>query len=421
MGRNIRKQDPKVGRGISADYPLFVVMFLILALGLFMVLDASYARASQPTPMTHGNAYYFLERQALWAFVGILALVWAMNMRYWKLSRYGPFAMILAFVLLLLVWAPGVGVHSHGAARWINLRIIQIQPSEIAKVCCVLFLAGYLPARKLKVQKLEGLLVGVFLPVGLIAALIIKQPDLGTALSLLATCFIMLFVGGAQVKHLLAIAAVGALLLSIYCLARPYTAKRLLGFVDGGAGSTTYAYQVDQSVEALQAGGLHGLGPGQGDAKFFHLPAPYTDFIAATLGEEFGLVGSLTLLGLFFFFTLRGCHIAHRCPNPYGTLLATGLCSMVTVQALLNLAVVTRSLPNTGVPLPMVSFGGSSLMLVLFATGLLLSVSRWPDLKDIDAALESTGRGSSSTSAAAGGRRPTLLKIDTDVHEMARH
>lgn len=383
MSEITRKMEAPVGRKIPADYPLFALMLIILALGLFMVFDASYAQASQ-SGITHHDPAYFFKLQSLWALIGMAALIFAMRMRYWKLARYGGHAMAFGILLLVLVMAPHLGVHSHGAARWLKLGPIRMQPSEIAKICVVLYLASFISRRQRSIQRLETGVVGALFPVLIAAALIIKQPDLGTALTLVATAMVMLAIGGAKLKHLAAISLLGFTLVAMMAWSHPYSRLRLQSFVSGSAGDRTYSYQANQSLKALESGGVHGIGPGEGDAKFFHLPAPYTDSIATTLGEEFGLIGSLVLIGLFFLFTLRGCHIAHQCRNAYGKLLASGLCAMITIQALLNLAVITRSVPETGVPLPMVSFGGSSLVLVMFAIGLILSVSRWPDLCSIE-------------------------------------
>lgn len=406
------ERDPRAGQPVSPDYPLFAIMLAILGMGLFMVLDASYARASQ-NGLTHGDPYFFFRSQVRYAVMGLVALVIAMQARYWKLHRYGSLALLVSIAALVLVMF--VGVHSHGAARWLRLGPVQLQPSELAKVCVALYLSAYISRRQRSLRNHWGALIGALGPVIIVGVLIIKEPDLGTAMTLVVTAFVMLAVGGANCKRLFAVAAVGAILVFIQAYRNPYSHQRLASFTNSSATDKTYSYQVNQSVLALQAGGFKGLGPGQGDAKFFHLPAPYTDFIAATLGEEFGLIGSLVLLGLFFSFTVRGYLIAHRCPNVYGTLLATGLCTMVTVQALLNLAVITRTFPDTGVPLPMVSFGGSSLVLVMFATGLLLSISRWPELTHTD--LISTQPRSVNRRVTPSCRPKELQVMDTDVRE----
>lgn len=385
MSVRTRRLDPLAGRSVPPDYPLFALMLIILSLGLFLVFDASYARASQESGITHGDPAFFFRQQAHWAIIGLVALLAALKLPYWKLSRYGAHALALAVALLLLVLAPHVGHRSHGAVRWLHLGPLQVQPSEIAKICIVIFLAGYLSRRERSIRLVRGGLAGALAPVAVVALLIIKEPDLGTALVLSVTSLVMLGLGGARLKHLAFVAIVGVGLVGVMALSHSYSRHRLLSFVSGTQGDRTYAYQVTQSIDALKAGGIHGRGPGDGDAKFFHLPACYTDFIATTAGEEFGLIGSLVLLGLFLWFTLRGFQIAHRCPNAFGTLLAAGLSTMISVQALLNLAVISRTVPDTGVPLPMMSFGGSSLVLVMFSTGLLLAISRWPDLRHLEA------------------------------------
>jgi cell division protein FtsW len=392
------------GRPLLPDFPLFVLILALLTLGLFMVLDASYARAVQPG-MTHEDPYFFFKQQAKWGVIGIAALLGAMRLPYWRLSRYGRPSILIGISLLALVML--VGHHSHGAARWLRLGPIQVQPSEVAKLCTVFYLASYIHWRPKTIRIFNPGLVGALWPVLVAVAFIIKQPDLGTALILLATAFVMLIIGGANLKHLGVIAGVGLMLVALMALSHPYSRHRLTDFFSGGADNQTSGYQVNESVKALEAGGIHGMGPGQGDAKFFHLPAPYTDCIATTMGEEFGLIGTIGLLTLFFILTLRGYYVAHRCPNSYGTLLAAGLCTWITVQALLNLAVISRSVPATGVPLPMVSFGGSSLVLVLFASGLLLSISRWPDLCDIKALLDEESQPRRT--------RPTLIQNRGDM------
>jgi cell division protein FtsW len=406
MSKVTRKLDPIAGRRTPADYPLFLCVLTMLAIGLFMVLDASYAHAAQPG-LSHGDPYYFFKVQLRWAAVGLVAMIWAMTFPYWKLARIGVPILILSAVLLILVKVPHLGMATHGAARWLRFGPIRIQPSELSKFCCVVFLAGYISRRPRAIRDLQTGLVGALLPVLAIAGLIIVEPDLGTALSLIGTSLIVLAVGGARPRHLGTIALIGMVLVGGLAMKHPYSRHRLLSFVSDGSDDRTYAYQVTQSVDALEAGGIHGLGPGQGDAKFFHVPAPYTDFIATTVGEEFGMIGSLALIGLFFCFMLRGLHIAHRCPNAFGCLLGTGICTMISLQALMNLAVISRSMPDTGVPLPMISYGGSSLVLVMFASGVLLSISRWPDLHHVDALL------GSKTSM-----NRTPVRLDVDLHEV---
>jgi cell division protein FtsW len=271
---------------------------------------------------------------------------------------------------------PGVGARANGATRWFEVGPIRFQPSEIAKFAVALYLAAVLSSQKFRVRKvLPGIIVPM-IPVGIIGALVLAQPDMGTASVIMINAFIMLLVAGALKRHLVTLAGVGVGLAGLLVVVAPYRLARLLTFLNPMEDYYGRGYQVVHSLVALASGGLLGEGLCEGREKFY-LPAAQTDFIfPATVGEEAGLLGSLAVVALFVIFTYRGLSIANRAKSPYYTLLAAGLTSMVSVQAAINILVVTSSMPATGVPLPFMSYGGTALIFALTTAGLLLNISR---------------------------------------------
>jgi cell division protein FtsW len=346
-----------------------------------MVFNASYPLATE----IHGDPWYFLKRQALSAVIGMGGLFLALRMPYWWLRKVAVAGLIATIALLALVLV--MGHTSLGAQRWIGWGPLRFQPSEFAKLTVVLYVAHLLAANPRLMRNfwggviplLLGLLVFVILPVEL-------QPDLGTAITLLVTVLLLFFAGGAKTRWmigLLVFFGACALGLALKDGTDGYRWKRVITFINPAADPLDAGYQITHSKIALGTGGLMGVGFGESREKLRgNLPAQRTDFIFAIVGEEMGLAGTCGTLLLFLIFAGRGFHIATRTKNRFGALLATGLTGMIATQALINIAVVTASVPATGVPLPFLSFGGSSLMTTLFAVGILLNVSRYPYRED---------------------------------------
>ncbi len=355
-----------------ADRFLLVVTLLLVGLGIVMIYSASAIRAQE----RFGDPTFFLKKQVVYAFVGLLAMAWAVGRDLKTFQRLTPIFFLGSLLLLLLVLVPHVGVRVNGARRWIRLFGLSFQPAELAKFAVIFFLASYFARRQ---DRLDSFLDGFLPPLcltGLMAGLIILQPNFGTAGILLFLVGVLFFVGGARISHLLSTAAAALPVLLILVLRSAHGRTRLLALVDPARVSAKATYQLDQSFYALGPGGLFGRGLGDSMQKLFFLPEPHTDFIFAIVGEEMGFVGAMLVLVLFALFLWRGTRAAVRAGDPYASYLALGITGLVVGQAALNMAVVSGLLPTTGVPLPFVSFGGSSLTLTLFGVGVLLNVSR---------------------------------------------
>jgi cell division protein FtsW len=293
-----------------------------------------------------------------------------------RFQRVTPILFLLSLLLLLLVLVPGVGVKINGARRWLRFFGLSFQPAELAKLAVVLFLASYFARRQ---DRLDSFLDGFLPPLlmtGLMAGLIIAQPNFGTAVILLLTAAVLFFVGHARVSHLLGTAALSLPGLLLMMWMSDHGRARLLALWNPSQVSARATYQLDQSFYALGPGGWLGLGLGNSMQKLFFLPEPHNDFIFAILGEELGFVGAVTVVAVFSVFVWRGTRNAIRAPDPYARYLAMGVTGLIVSQAVVNMGVVSGLLPTTGVPLPFLSFGGSSLVIMLFAVGVLLNVSR---------------------------------------------
>lgn len=358
----------------APDFVLFAIVLALLSIGIIMVFSSSAVAAGQ----TIGDPFYYLKRQLLWALLGLVAMVIVMNIDYFHYRGYVDWFLLGSIILLALV--PLIGLESKGATRSLGFGSISFQPAELAKIAMVLYLARNHSRNPLRIQSFGKGLMPSLLVMALLCGLIMLQPDLGTTVTLAGTTFIVLFAAGARLLHLglLAVAGVAAVALAIYL--EPYRMKRFLAFLDPWADPLGDGFQTIQSLLALGSGGLFGLGLGAGKQKLFYLPERHTDFIYAIIGEELGFFGAFTVLLLFFGFAWRGYKIALSTRDSFGSLVAVGITSLVIFQAIINLGVVTGSLPVTGITLPLISYGGSSLLFTLIGVGILLNVSRHADL-----------------------------------------
>ncbi|MBI2002411.1 MAG: putative lipid II flippase FtsW [candidate division NC10 bacterium] len=355
-----------------SDRFLLVVTLVLVGLGIVMIYSASAIRAQE----RFGDPTFFLKKQLVYAFLGLLAMAWAVGRDLKTFQRLTPILFLGSLLLLLLVLVPHIGIRINGARRWIRFFGLSFQPAELGKLAVVLFLASYFARRQ---DRLGSFLDGFLPPLlmtGLVAGLIIIQPNFGTAGILLFVAGLLFFVGGARIGHLFATAALALPVLLVLALQSSHGRTRLLALVDPARVSAKATYQLAQSFYALGPGGLLGRGLGDSMQKLFFLPEPHTDFIFAIVGEEMGFVGALLVLVLYALFLWRGTRAALRAGDPYASYLAIGITGLVVGQAALNMAVVSGLLPTTGVPLPFVSFGGSSLTLTLFGVGILLNISR---------------------------------------------
>jgi cell division protein FtsW len=358
--------------GRHHDRLLFTATLILVVLGIVMVYSASAIRAQE----RFGDPAYFLKKQVLWALIGLTAMVWMMGRDYRRLKPYILPLLLLALGMLILVLIPGIGVKVNGARRWIQFLGLSFQPAELAKLALVAYLARLLAGKEERVREFS---VGILPPLvvtGVFFLLIALQPNYGTAVVILLTALTMVFAAGARLTHLLAVGAAALPPLGLVLWSVPHVRGRLLAHLHPGAASPKALYQIGQSQVALGQGGGLGRGLGDGMQKLYYLPEPHTDFIFAIVGEELGFAGAALVVAFFALLLWRGIRIALAVPDRFGALLALGLISVIVGQAAINFGVVVGLLPTTGLPLPLVSFGGSSLVVTLLALGILLSVSQ---------------------------------------------
>ena len=357
------------------DRLLFVLTCLLTCVGIFMVYDASYAFSIEHF---HGDSFHFVKRQFVWAAIGCVVMLITIRVPYWRWRGVAVFAVSIAALLLIGVLIPHVGLRLNGARRWIGHGAVQFQPSELAKLALVLYLAHKCSGGAKTLREFRQGLLPPLLVLGALVALVVREPDMGTAIVLGGTGLVVLFLAGARSKHMGALLGGALLLGTAHAISKSYSLSRLSTFLNPKADQFGAGYQVWHALIALGSGGLTGMGLGEGREKLY-LPMANTDFIFPVIAEEWGLIGTLILLTVFFLVAWRGFIIAYHTKDVFGTLLAAGITTMITLQALLNISVATASLPNTGVPLPFISYGGSSLVLMMAGIGLLLNISCHPN------------------------------------------
>jgi cell division protein FtsW len=360
---------PVAGR---LDYQLLLVIVALLAFGLIMVYSSSVVTAYT----AYRNQFHFLFKQGFSAVLGLGAMLVLARIDYHVLRVFSVPGLAISVVLLAAVLIPGIGSEAYGASRWISLGTFQLQPSEIAKVALVLYVSHWLTSKREQVSDFAYGLVPFSVLLGVIVGLLMKQPDMGTTIVLVLTAVSIFFAAGASLWHLALLSAAGAFLGVVLIRLAPYRMERYLAFVDPWAKPLATGYHVVQSLLAFGAGGMTGVGLGVGRQKFMYLPFPHTDSVFAVIGEELGLVGTVAVVLGFLYFGYRGLRVAWYAPDQFGRLLAVGVTCGITFQAMVNMAVLTSSVPFTGITLPFISYGGSSLITTLAACGILLNVSR---------------------------------------------
>ena len=361
-----------VRRGEPAALLTVCVGSLVL-LGLIMILSAS----SVSSFATYGSSFLIFNKQLLWAAIGLASFVFFSRYDYRKLKNKGYLLLPFSAVLLLAVLIPGVGIVAGGSARWLGAGPLAFQPSELTKLALVLFLADVFSRKEESTLQDVSHTLLPFAPVlGGLVLLVMMQPDMGTTLLLGSIGLGMLFVAGAPTRYLLPMGLFGAGGAIFAALSADYRRERVLAFMDPWADPLNTGYHTIQSLIALGSGGWFGLGLGASRQKWSYIPNSHTDFIFAILGEEMGLLGTLTVLGLFGFIAYLGVRIARCSRDRFGMLVASGITIWIGVQALVNMGAVTATMPITGVPLPLVSFGGSSLVVSLMAMGILANIAK---------------------------------------------
>jgi cell division protein FtsW len=358
----------------APDFWLYVPVIVLAGIGVVMVYSASSIAAAD----RYGDAAYFLKRQLVWVGLGGVAMLLAQRIYYAALRRFTPLLLVLVLAALILVLVPGIGRVAGGARRWISLGgPLSVQPAEAAKLALTLYLANFLTYRADWLRDFHRGVLPPLLITGLMFGLILLQPDLGSAMLIGMVTFIMLFVAGARLTHLAGLTALGIPAVLVAILGEEYRRRRLLAFLDPWADPQGAGFHIIQSLLALGSGGVLGVGLGNSRQKFFYLPERHTDFIFSILGEELGLVGTGAVIAMFALFAYRGFRAARRAPDQFGALLAAGITTMILIQAVLNIGVTTGVLPITGVPLPFLSFGGSSLLFTMISAGVLLNISQY--------------------------------------------
>jgi cell division protein FtsW len=351
----------------SIDYALLITTLLLMAIGITMVYSSSAILAQD----VYHNSYYFLKKEVIFMVMGVVMLLIFKSIDYHLYYKLTYPLLLLSILLLFLVFIPSIGHRAGGAQRWINLAGFTLQPSEVAKISVIIFMAYTLAKKREKIK--------IFLPtmiiVGFISGLILLQKDLGTSFVIAFVVFTLFFIGGTRLWYLAAglLAALPVLYFLIFSV--DYRRRRILAFLDPWEHKLDEGFQIIQSYVAFNMGGLWGAGLGQGKQKLFYLPAAHTDFIFSVIGEELGLIGVLFVIGLFIFLMIRGIKIALRAPDLFGTYLAIGITTLIITQVLINFGVVMGLLPTKGLPLPFISHGGTSLLVMTTLVGILLNIS----------------------------------------------
>ena len=358
---------------VRVDNTLLTVLLLLLMSGILILFSATYYQA-----LRKGDALLEVKRQLIGIGLGTVLMLITSRIPYtfWRKPVVVKSGLALSLLLLVLVIIPGVGVYLNGSRRWLNIAGMSFQPSELAKIVSVLYLAAAIDQRKEHLGKLITGIAPLLIVPGIFFVLILEQPNLSTAGSIMIAAVLMLLIAGVKWRHLSLMGICGLCLGMVYAWIEPYRRERLLSFRDPFAQMSDEGYQLAQSLIAIGSGGLFGRGLGQGRQKFSYLPYPESDFIFSIVGEDFGLLGCTVVILLFMAFAFAGMRIAVNCPHRYGSLLAAGLTAMITLQAALNIAVVIGVMPTTGLPLPFFSAGGTSVSLLMASTGIILNVSR---------------------------------------------
>lgn len=370
--KEIESTEKKVKRK-PLDYGLLIIVLILLAFGLVMVLSASAPYSLR----TEGNSYFYAEKQLKFAILGIIIMLIVSNVDYriYK-GKLADIAMIGAGLLLVAVLIPHVGITRNDATRWLGIGTFQFQPSELMKIALIIFLSAKISKDPGKLKNFWTGLVPYLALIGIVGALLMFEPHMSATMIIAVIAIAIIFAAGAKMSHLVPIGIIG--MIGAFFLARmkEYRWKRMIIFLDPWQDAQGDGWQIIQSLYAIGSGGLFGVGIGKSVQKYMYIPEPHNDFIFAILAEELGLVGVLSVMILFGLFVWRGITIALKAPDMFGTLVAVGITTMIGIQAVFSMAVVSSSMPVTGVPLPFFSYGGTALIMLLASVGVLLNISR---------------------------------------------
>ena len=371
------KNNPQNIAGTGRVDPVLLTVSLVLVgIGILMVYSAGHVLSAKQ----YGTSYHYLKMQGIACFIGALGMIVCTYIPFRFYEKYSTLLLFLSVVLLVLVFTP-LGSSVRGAEggrfnRWIAVGGIQFQPVEFAKIALIIHMAHFLARNP---EKIKSLFYGVMpnvLIIGLMFGLVAMQPDFGSAVLLAATAGCLLFIGGIRISHTLLLTGIGIVLLAGFIISDPYRMTRVTDYWASVQSPNTAGYQLGRSLNALAWGGLYGVGIDGSAAKIDYLPYPHTDFIFAVLGEEFGFIGTTVVVLLFMIFLWRGISIARQTDDRFGAIFGTGLTIIISLQAFINIGVVTGLLPTKGITLPFLSYGGSSLVISLGCVGILLNISR---------------------------------------------
>ena len=367
----IRVLSFKKSKPYKFNFALFLIMILLLCIGFVFVYSASFYSAE----LTYGNKFFFLNKQLFGFFVGLIFYFLFSFFDYHKFEKLKYYLIVFSFILLALVFVPGVGLTNYGATRWIDLKFITFQPSEIAKFTFIIFTASVLSKKAERVKSFKGILL--VLIVGILnCLLIIMEPNMSITICMAALMVVMLFLGGAKLKHFLLMIVPALLVVVLLIIVEPYRLRRLVAFIDPFASSKEEGFQLVQSILGISLGGAFGEGVFRSRQKYLFLPFAESDFIFSIIAEEIGFIGSFIVILLFMFLFLMIIKISKRAPDRFGSLLSAGIASLILIQVFLNIAVVSGLVPPTGLPLPFISAGSTSIMIFMSMLGVVQNVHR---------------------------------------------
>ncbi len=368
-----RKINSKKTDSGKMDRPFFFVILTLLTLGLTIIASAGIAYSKS----RFGDSYYFLKHQFFYGFLpGLVVLYITQKIDYSFWKKVSAPIFFISLVFLVLVFIPGIGSNIYGASRWIKLGPFSFQPSEMLKLSIIIYLAAWLSGKREKIRDFFEGLIPFLIVIFLISFLLIKQPDMGTLGAIIFIAMPVFFVSGAKVSHLFWMGAGGFLALIVLIKLESYRMSRLLVFLDPELDPRGIGYQINQALLAIGSGGFLGRGLGKSLQKFNYLPEPVGDSVFAIIGEELGFLGTFFVVALFIFVAVRGLQIAKRAPDKFGKLLAVGIVSWIVFQAFINISAISGLIPLTGIPLPFISYGGTSLVFLFGAVGILLNISK---------------------------------------------
>lgn len=354
-------------------YFIFIITALLLVAGMVMVSSASMPFGES----YHNDAFYFIRKQILWSVISLILLFIFSRIDYHKIAKISNFLILISIGLLAIVLIPGMGTEIGGSRRWINLPFFSLQPSEFVKIAIIIYLSDVLNKKYRQIYKIKTILFPAFIFLLIATFLIFMEPNFSVAVTIWIIIFILMFVGEVRFKHIIGIGITWLIFSIGYLFLENYRRERIFAFLNKTVEAGGSNFQINQSLIALGSGSIFGVGLGNSLQKYSYLPEANTDFIFSIIGEEFGLIGTLFVVALFMLFVFFGIRIALKAKDYLGRLMAIGITSLVTTQALINIAVTVGAIPVTGMTLPFISMGGSSLISMMIGVGILLNISKY--------------------------------------------